>query len=142
MKYFISKKQNESFQLLVNGNIYDGFVGFWFRGLKTSFLICMLILFGYRGMAQTENSSMVQLKVTDTRTNNSKSGNVTENKSIGFFISGMKSEEDARTIEILLNNQKGIYGPRANYNASYCAFVTQKESDIDETFVKKLLDYF
>jgi len=76
----------------------------------------------------------------DVGTNNSRSGTITENKSIGFFVTGMKSEKDARTIENLLTKQKGIYYPRANYNSSYCAFVILKESDIGEAFVKKLLE--
>ena len=111
------------------------------------FFICLSLFFSQLCLAQTGNSrdaingvSTVQLRVTDIGTNNSRSGNVTENKSIGFFITGMKSEKDARTIENLLNKQNGIYYPRANYNSSYCAFVTLQESVIGEVFLKILLE--
>lgn len=52
----------------------------------------------------------------------------------------MKSEEDARTIEKLLYKQMEINYPRASYNSSYCAFVVFKESEINEAFVRKLLE--
>ncbi len=107
---------------------------------RINFFICLSLFFSQPCLAQTGNRSTVQLRVTDIGTNNSRSGKVTENKSIGFFVTGMKSEEDARTIENLLIKQEGIYYPRANYNSSYCAFVILKESDIGETFVKKLLE--
>jgi len=104
------------------------------------FFICLSLFLGQHCIAQTGNSSTVKMKVTDSGINNFRSGNVTENKSIGFFITGMKSEKDARTIENLLYEQMEINYPRANYNSSYCAFVIHKKSDISEAFVKKLLE--
>lgn len=105
-----------------------------------NFFICLIIIFSQPCFAQTGNSSTVQLKAHDIGTNNFKPGNVTENKSIGFFVTGMKNEEDARTIEELLYKHMEINYPRANYNSSYCAFVVFKESEINEAFVKKLLE--
>ena len=112
---------------------------FWSK-ISINFFICLSISFAQPCLAQTGNSTTVQLKAIDIGINNSKSRDITENKTIGFFITGMKSEKDARAIENLLTKQKGIYYPRANYNSSYCAFVTLKESDIGEAFVKKLLE--
>ena len=118
---------------------------------RINFLICLLLLlFSQLCLAQTGNRelnsrdtinsvSTVQLKTSDIGINNSIPGNYTENKNIGFFVNGMKSEKDARTIENLLNKQKGIYYPRANYNSSYCAFIIPKGSNIDEAYVKELL---
>lgn len=105
-----------------------------------NFFICLIIIFSQPCLGQTGNSSIVQLKAHDIGTNNFKSGHVTENKSIGFFVTGMKSEEDARTIEKLLYKHMEINYPRANYNSSYCAFVVFKESEINEAFIKKLLE--
>ena len=105
-----------------------------------NFFICLSVFLSQPCLAQTGNSTTVQLKALDIGINNSRSENLTENKSIGFFLTGMKSEEDARVIENLLNKQNGIYYPRANYNSSYCAFVVFKDSDINEAFVKKVLE--
>lgn len=52
---------------------------------RINFFICLSLFLSQPCLAQTGNSSTVQLRVTDLGTNNSKSGNVTENKSIGFF---------------------------------------------------------
>ncbi|PCH65873.1 MAG: hypothetical protein COC01_09185 [Bacteroidetes bacterium] len=132
MKKSISKNKLN----LLNREVYTGF---WSR-ISIQVFICLLIIFSQPSLAQTGKSSAVKMKVTDIGINNARPGNVTENKSIGFFITGMKSEDDAGTIENLLYKQKGIYSPRASYNASYCAFVVLKESGINEAFVKNLLE--
>ena len=104
------------------------------------FIVGLLIIFSSQGIAQTRNVTTVEMKALTPIDYVINSNDNVEEKAIEFYIMGLSEENEIWTMEELLVNQKGIDRARMSSDMSYCVVITLKGSNINEEFIKTLVE--
>lgn len=99
--------------------------------------VCLLLL-GAQSFAQSKETK-VTLKPGSTKVDNTDPNEIEEEKSIEFYIVGIKDENDVWAVEDLLTKQKGIDRARVAGNNGFCTVITLKGSDISEKDIMALM---
>lgn len=103
-------------------------------------IIGLFMILSYQGIAQTRNVTMVEMKALTPIDYVINSNQNIEEKAIEFYIMGLSEENEVWTMEELLANQKGIDRARMSSDMSYCVVITLKGSNINEEFIKILVE--